>query len=123
MKFMQSTMKKFRLQRSMSQQEMLLQQQFQELVGTVESLRLRRQSLQQVISAEEEKRGRLLEEIQKATQEAEACDNRIKSLVVARDKLDSTITQTETAFEKILENTELLLAITKKTGGEIDEIV
>ncbi|CAB3378103.1 uncharacterized protein LOC135948511 isoform X2 [Cloeon dipterum] len=107
----------------MSQQEMLLQQQFQELVGTVESLRLRRQSLQQVISAEEEKRGRLLEEIQKATQEAEACDNRIKSLVVARDKLDSTITQTETAFEKILENTELLLAITKKTGGEIDEIV
>ncbi|XP_059484870.1 uncharacterized protein LOC132202157 isoform X2 [Neocloeon triangulifer] len=107
----------------MSQRETMLQHQFQELVGTVENLRMRRQSLQQVISAEEEKRTRLMDEIKKATQEAEVCDNRIKSLVAARDKLDTTITQTETAFEKILENTELLLAMTKKTGGEIDEIV
>lgn len=58
-------------------------------------------ALQKVIDAEESKRAKFLDEIKRATEEAEKCDNKIRDLVSAKEKLDSTITQTETAFDKV----------------------
>jgi len=67
----------------------------------VEILRKRRMTLQQVIDVEEAKRTKLMEEIKKATEDAEKCSDRIRDLANARDKLDSTISQTEGAFDKV----------------------
>lgn len=58
-------------------------------------------ALQKVIDAEESKRSKLMDDIKRATEEAEKCDTKIRDLVSAREKLDSTITQTETAFDKV----------------------
>jgi chromosome segregation ATPase len=68
------------------------------VILAVETLRKRRMALQKIIDAEESKRAKFLDEIKKATEEAEKCDNKIRDLVSAKEKLDSTITQTETAL-------------------------
>ena len=92
-----------------------------ELVRCLDELCHRRNDLQKEINKEEKLKSDLefkLHELQKKLDEVNLS---LESKVEAREKYDKTINESETAYMKILESSQVLLNVVKKDAKELEK--
>lgn len=85
-----------------------------ELVTLIEDLKERRTELDRVIKKEEEEKLRLAAEIKALTDRLRLVDESLVKKHAARAEFDKTITETSSAFSKILDSSRLLLSSVKQ---------
>ncbi|CUF10713.1 Hypothetical protein, putative [Bodo saltans] len=85
-----------------------------ELVTLIEDLKERRTELDRVIKKEEDERLRLAAEIKNLTDRLRLVDESLAKKHAARGEFDKTISETSSAFSKILDSSRLLLSSVKQ---------
>ncbi|XP_014475279.1 PREDICTED: Sjoegren syndrome nuclear autoantigen 1 homolog [Dinoponera quadriceps] len=105
----------------MSQHGAALQTYNQELVKCLEKLKLRRTELQAQIESQEEEKNNLQREIEKLSCKLALLNDSLAKRIAVRNEYDRTISDTETAYMKILESSQLLLNMIKKEVISLDQ--
>lgn len=85
-----------------------------ELVTLIEDLKERRTELDRVIKKEEDEKLRLAAEIKNLNDRLRLVDESLAKKHAARSEFDKTISETSTAFSKILDSSRLLLSSVKQ---------
>eukprot|EP00669_Euglena_mutabilis_P008320 TRINITY_DN339_c0_g1_i3.p1 TRINITY_DN339_c0_g1~~TRINITY_DN339_c0_g1_i3.p1 ORF type:complete len:122 (+),score=77.30 TRINITY_DN339_c0_g1_i3:27-368(+) len=96
-----------------------LQNTNNELVKCIEDLRERRAETERLIAKEEEEKARIVHEVQILTDRLKKVDEGLSKKYAARSEYDKAITETESAFCKILESSKTLLHVIKKEGASL----
>ncbi|XP_011254324.1 Sjoegren syndrome nuclear autoantigen 1 homolog isoform X2 [Camponotus floridanus] len=105
----------------MSQHGAALQTYNQELVKCLEEMKLRRAELQAQIVSQEEEKNNLQREIEKMSCKLTHLNDSLAKRIAVRNEYDRTIADTETAYMKILESSQLLLNMIKKEAVSLDQ--
>ena len=105
----------------MSQHGAALQTYNQELVKCLEEMKLRRTELQAEIESQEEEKNHLQREIEKLSYKLTRLNDSLTKKIAVRNEYDRTITDTETAYVKILESSQLLLNMIKREATNLDQ--
>lgn len=105
----------------MSQHGAALQTYNQELVKCLEDMKLRRSALQSQIVSQEEEKSNLQSEIEKMSCKLTHLNDSLAKRIAVRNEYDRTIADTETAYMKILESSQLLLNMIKKEAVTLDQ--
>lgn len=105
----------------MSQHGAALQTYNQELVKCLEEMKLRRAELQSQIESQEEEKNSLQREIEKMSYKLTRLNDSLAKRIAVRNEYDRTIADTETAYMKILESSQLLLNMIKKEATNLDQ--
>ncbi|CAL1684281.1 unnamed protein product [Lasius platythorax] len=105
----------------MSQHGAALQTYNQELVKCLEEMKLRRAELQAQIESQEEEKNNLQHEIEKMSCKLTHLNDSLAKRIAVRNEYDRTIADTETAYMKILESSQLLLNMIKKEAVSLDQ--
>ncbi|CAL7943698.1 microtubule nucleation factor SSNA1 isoform X2 [Xylocopa sonorina] len=105
----------------MSQHGAALQAYNQELVKCLEEMKLRRTELQAEIESQEEEKNHLQREIEKLSYKLTRLNDCLTKRIAVRNEYDRTIADTETAYVKILESSQLLLNMIKREATNLDQ--
>ncbi|XP_017883895.1 Sjoegren syndrome nuclear autoantigen 1 homolog isoform X1 [Ceratina calcarata] len=105
----------------MSQHGAALQSYNQELVKCLEEMKMRRTELQAQIESQEEEKNYLQREIEKLSHKLTRVNDSLTKRIAVRNEYDRTITDTETAYVKILESSQLLLNMIKREATNLDQ--
>ncbi|XP_015604892.1 Sjoegren syndrome nuclear autoantigen 1 homolog [Cephus cinctus] len=105
----------------MSQHGAALQTYNQELVKCLEEMKLRRTELQEQIDSQEEEKNNLQREIEKMSCKLTRLNDSLAKRIAVRNEYDRTIADTETAYMKILESSQLLLNMIKREATSLDQ--
>ncbi|EFN82977.1 Sjoegren syndrome nuclear autoantigen 1 [Harpegnathos saltator] len=105
----------------MSQHGAALQTYNQELVKCLEEMKLRRTELQAQIESQEEEKNNLQREIEKMSCKLTLLNDSLAKRIAVKNEFDRTIADTETAYMKILESSQLLLNMIKKEAVSLDQ--
>ena len=105
----------------MSQHGAALQAYNQELVKCLEEMKLRRTELQAEIELQEEDKNNLQREIEKLSYKLTRLNDGLTKRIAVRNEYDRTIADTETAYIKILESSQLLLNMIKREASNLDQ--
>lgn len=103
----------------MSQQGAALQAYNSELVKCIEDLCTKRDELRRQIAVEEEEKRKLQNDIRVLTERLGKVNESLSRKIVARNEFDRTIAETEAAYMKILESSQLLLNVLKKESHSL----
>ncbi|XP_018303146.1 Sjoegren syndrome nuclear autoantigen 1 homolog isoform X1 [Mycetomoellerius zeteki] len=106
---------------AMSQHGAALQTYNQELVKCLEEMKVRRSELQSQIESQEEEKNNLQREIEKMSCKLTQLNDNLAKRITVRNEYDRTIADTETAYVKILESSQLLLNMIKKEAVSLDQ--
>lgn len=98
----------------MSQQGAVLQSYNNELVKCIEDLCTKRDELQSQILFEEEEKSKLQNDIRILTEKLAKVNESLAKKISSRNEYDKMISDTETAYMKILESSQALLHVLKK---------
>ena len=105
----------------MSQHGAALQAYNQELVKCLEEMKSRRTELQAEIESQEEDKNNLQREIEKLSYKLTRLNDSLTKRIAVRNEYDRTIADTETAYIKILESSQLLLNMIKREASNLDQ--
>ena len=105
----------------MSQHGAALQAYNQELVKYLEEMKSRRTELQAEIESQEEDKNNLQREIEKLSYKLTRLNDSLTKRIAVRNEYDRTIADTETAYIKILESSQLLLNMIKREASNLDQ--
>ncbi|XP_034944783.1 Sjoegren syndrome nuclear autoantigen 1 homolog [Chelonus insularis] len=105
----------------MSQHGAALQTYNQELVKYLEGMKLRRSVLQSRIEIQKEEKNNLQKKIEQMSYQLTCLNDNLEKSLSVRDEYDKIITDTETAYIKILESSQLLLNLTKREATNFDQ--
>ncbi|KAK2576785.1 hypothetical protein KPH14_005428 [Odynerus spinipes] len=105
----------------MSQHGAALQTYNQELVKCLEEMKLRRAELQAQIESQEEEKNNLQREIEKMSYKLTRLNDSLAKRIAVRNEYDRAIADTETAYMKILESSQLLLNMLKREATNLDQ--
>ncbi|KAK0182890.1 hypothetical protein PV327_000977 [Microctonus hyperodae] len=105
----------------MSQHGAALQTYNQELVKCLEAMKMRRSELQAQIDAQEDEKNNLQREIEKMTYKLSRLNDSLEKRINARNEYDRTIADTEAAYMKILESSQILLNMIKREATSLDQ--
>ncbi|XP_031830407.1 microtubule nucleation factor SSNA1 [Nomia melanderi] len=105
----------------MSQHGAALQTYNQELVKCLEDMKIRRTELQTQIEAQEEEKNNLQREIENLSYKLTRLNDSLSKRIAVRNEYDKTIADTETAYIKILESSQLLLNMIKREATKLDQ--
>ncbi|XP_063985198.1 microtubule nucleation factor SSNA1-like [Diachasmimorpha longicaudata] len=105
----------------MSQHGAALQTYNQELVKCLENMKLRRAELQTEIETQEEEKSNLQREIEKMSYKLTRINDSLGKRIAVRNEYDRTIADTESAYMKILESSQLLLNMIKREATTLDQ--
>ncbi|KAF7993268.1 hypothetical protein HCN44_006328 [Aphidius gifuensis] len=105
----------------MSQHGAALQTYNQELVKYLEDMKQRRAELQKQIDLQEEDKITLEKEIEKMSTKLIRITDCLGKRISVRNEYDKTITETEAAYTKILESSQLLLNMLKREASVLHE--
>ncbi|XP_033210361.1 Sjoegren syndrome nuclear autoantigen 1 homolog isoform X2 [Belonocnema kinseyi] len=83
-------------------------------------MKMRRMDLQAQIDAEEEEKNNLQREIEKMSYKLTRLNDSLSKRIAVRNEYDRTIADTETAYVKILESSQLLLNMLKREASSLD---
>ncbi|CAF1152222.1 unnamed protein product [Adineta steineri] len=103
----------------MSQQGAALQNYNNELVKCIEDLCGKRDELQRQILIEEEDKHKLENEIRLASEKLARINENLAKKITARTEFDRTISETESAYMKILESSQTLLNVLKRESNSL----
>lgn len=103
----------------MSQQGAALQTYNNELVKCLEELCERRGLLQREIDEEEREKKALEAKMAELRSRLDRADQSLRQKLAARDKFDKTIAESEQAYCKILESSQVLLSVVKKDSKSL----
>ncbi|XP_018356821.1 PREDICTED: Sjoegren syndrome nuclear autoantigen 1 homolog isoform X3 [Trachymyrmex septentrionalis] len=84
-------------------------------------MKLKRSQLQSLIQSQEEEKNNLQIEIEKMSHQLTYLNDSLTKKIAIRNEFDRAITETETAFIKILESSEILLNMLKKESVSLDQ--
>ncbi|XP_075246557.1 LOW QUALITY PROTEIN: microtubule nucleation factor SSNA1-like [Convolutriloba macropyga] len=101
----------------MSQQGAALQSYNNELVKCIEELCTKRDELQKQILVEEEEKSKLQNDIRLLSEKLAKLNEGLAKKIAARNEFDRTIQETEAAYIKILESSQVLLNVLKKESA------
>ncbi|XP_065186881.1 microtubule nucleation factor SSNA1-like isoform X1 [Sycon ciliatum] len=102
----------------MSQSGAALQEYNNELVKCIEDLCTKRDELHRQILIEEEEKAKIQHDIRILTERLAKVNESLAKKMAARNDYDRTVSETETAYMKILESSQSLLKVLKKeTSG------
>ncbi|XP_018356818.1 PREDICTED: Sjoegren syndrome nuclear autoantigen 1 homolog isoform X1 [Trachymyrmex septentrionalis] len=87
----------------------------------LEEMKLKRSQLQSLIQSQEEEKNNLQIEIEKMSHQLTYLNDSLTKKIAIRNEFDRAITETETAFIKILESSEILLNMLKKESVSLDQ--
>jgi len=96
-----------------------LQNTNNELVKCIEDLRERRAETDRLVAKEEEEKARIVHELQILTDRLKRIDDSLSKKYATRSEYDKAITETESAFCKILESSKTLLHVIKKESTSL----
>ncbi|KAG5322632.1 SSNA1 protein, partial [Pseudoatta argentina] len=105
----------------MSQHGAALQTYNQELVKCLEEMKVRRFELQAQIESQEKEKNNLQREIEKMSCKLTQLNDSLTKRITIRNEYDRTIADTEAAYVKILESSQLLLNMIKKEAVSLDQ--
>ncbi|XP_048265361.1 microtubule nucleation factor SSNA1-like isoform X1 [Bombus affinis] len=88
---------------------------------SLEEMKLRRTELQAEIESQEEEKNHLQREIEKLSYKLTRLNDSLTKKIAVRNEYDRTITDTETAYVKILESSQLLLNMIKREATNLDQ--
>ncbi|KAL2735602.1 Sjoegren syndrome nuclear autoantigen 1 isoform X1 [Vespula squamosa] len=94
---------------------------FLKLFQGLEEMKLRRSELQTQIESQEEEKNNLQREIEKMSHKLTRLNDSLAKRVAVRNEYDRTIADTETAYMKILESSQLLLNMIKREATNLDQ--
>ncbi|XP_015517201.1 microtubule nucleation factor SSNA1-like [Neodiprion pinetum] len=92
-----------------------------ELMKCVEELKVTRNNIQSQIEAEEEEKNNLQKEVERMTYRIGQLNESLTKKAAARTDYDRTIQETESAYTKILESSQLLLNMVKREATCLDQ--
>nr|CAD7588246.1 unnamed protein product [Timema genevievae] len=98
----------------MSQQGAALQNYNQELVKSLEELKNKRSSLQAAIEQQENDKSLLQREIEKMHYRLTQINESLAKKIATRTEYDQTIAETEAAYTKIIESSQVLLNMIRR---------
>ena len=98
----------------MTQQGAVLQSYNNELVKCIEDLCSKRDDLHRQITTEEDERNKVQNDIRILTERLAKINESLSRKLAARNEYDRTISETEAAYMKIIENSQSLLHVLKK---------
>ncbi|XP_076661734.1 microtubule nucleation factor SSNA1 isoform X1 [Halictus rubicundus] len=105
----------------MSQHGAALQTYNQELVKCLEDMKSKRSELQIQIDSQEDEKNNLQREIEKLSYKLTRLNDSLSQRIAVRNEYDRTIADTETAYIKILESSQLLLNMIKREATNLDQ--
>ncbi|XP_066586333.1 microtubule nucleation factor SSNA1-like isoform X2 [Prorops nasuta] len=105
----------------MSQHGATLQTYNQELVKCLEDMKLRRSELQTQIDSQEDEKNSLQKEIEKMSLRLARINESLSKRIAIRNDYDRAIAETEQAYMKILESSQILLNMVKKEASCLDQ--
>ncbi|XP_054015172.1 microtubule nucleation factor SSNA1-like [Hylaeus anthracinus] len=105
----------------MSQHGAALQAYNQELVKCLEEMKSNRTELQAQIESQEEEKNNLQREIESLSYKLTRLNDSLTRKIAVRNEYDRTISDTETAYIKILESSQLLLNMIKREASNLDQ--
>ncbi|XP_069698589.1 microtubule nucleation factor SSNA1-like [Periplaneta americana] len=105
----------------MSQQGAALQTYNQELVKAIEDMKRRRSELQQLIDQQEEEKTVLQREIEAMSYRLAQINGSLSKKIAARTEYDRTISETEAAYSKILESSQVLLNMVRREATCLEQ--
>ncbi|XP_015178552.1 PREDICTED: Sjoegren syndrome nuclear autoantigen 1 homolog isoform X1 [Polistes dominula] len=94
---------------------------FLKLFQGLEEMKLKRAELQSQIESQEEEKNNLQREIEKMSHKLTRLNDSLAKRVAVRNEYDRTIAETETAYMKILESSQLLLNMIKREATNLDQ--
>ncbi|KAI4493762.1 PREDICTED: Sjoegren syndrome nuclear autoantigen 1 homolog isoform X1 [Polistes canadensis] len=94
---------------------------FLKLFQGLEEMKLKRAELQTQIDSQEEEKNNLQREIEKMSHKLTRLNDSLAKRVAVRNEYDRTIAETETAYMKILESSQLLLNMIKREATNLDQ--
>ncbi|KYN12628.1 Sjoegren syndrome nuclear autoantigen 1 like protein [Trachymyrmex cornetzi] len=87
----------------------------------LEEMKVRRFELQAQIESQEEEKNNLQREIEKMSCKLTQLNDSLAKRITVRNEYDRTIADTEAAYVKILESSQLLLNMIKKEAVSLDQ--
>ncbi|KYM96222.1 Sjoegren syndrome nuclear autoantigen 1 like protein, partial [Cyphomyrmex costatus] len=87
----------------------------------LEEMKIRRSELQAQIESQEEEKNNLQREIEKMSCKLTQLNDSLAKRITVRNEYDRTIADTEAAYVKILESSQLLLNMIKKEAVSLDQ--
>eukprot|EP00999_Lentomonas_sp_LEN2_P001552 NODE_2611_length_535_cov_69.100490_g2561_i0.p1 GENE.NODE_2611_length_535_cov_69.100490_g2561_i0~~NODE_2611_length_535_cov_69.100490_g2561_i0.p1 ORF type:complete len:110 (-),score=22.89 NODE_2611_length_535_cov_69.100490_g2561_i0:106-435(-) len=96
-----------------------LQNTNNELVKCIEELRDKREESNRVIMKEEEEKARIVNEIHLLTERLNQIDEHLNGKYAGRAEYDKAISETETAFSKIVDSSKTLLHVLKRESTSL----
>ncbi|XP_018048871.1 PREDICTED: Sjoegren syndrome nuclear autoantigen 1 homolog isoform X1 [Atta colombica] len=87
----------------------------------LEEMKVRRFELQSQIESQEEEKNNLQREIEKMSCKLTQLNDSLAKRITVRNEYDRTIADTEAAYVKILESSQLLLNMIKKEAVSLDQ--
>ncbi|XP_072286380.1 microtubule nucleation factor SSNA1 [Pyxicephalus adspersus] len=103
----------------MSQQGAALQTYNNELVKCIEDLCGKRDELNRQIQLEEEEKNKLQNDIRILTEKLSRVNESLAKKMASRKEFDKTISETQAAYMKILESSQILLNVLKREAGNL----
>ncbi|KAK2576784.1 hypothetical protein KPH14_005428 [Odynerus spinipes] len=94
---------------------------FVKLFQGLEEMKLRRAELQAQIESQEEEKNNLQREIEKMSYKLTRLNDSLAKRIAVRNEYDRAIADTETAYMKILESSQLLLNMLKREATNLDQ--
>ncbi|XP_011049806.1 PREDICTED: Sjoegren syndrome nuclear autoantigen 1 homolog isoform X2 [Acromyrmex echinatior] len=91
------------------------------LCKRLEEMKVRRFELQAQIESQEEEKNNLQREIEKMSCKLTQLNDSLTKRITIRNEYDRTIADTEAAYVKILESSQLLLNMIKKEAVSLDQ--
>merc|ERR1712070_941921 len=96
-----------------------LQNYDNELVGCIEELREKREELNRSIAADEEEKAKIQNDLRILTEQLSRINDNLARKIASRTEYDKTITETEAAYQKILESSQTLLHVLKRESTNL----
>merc|ERR1712110_825658 len=96
-----------------------LQNYNSELVRCIEELREKREELNKSIAADEEEKAKIQNDLRILTERLSRINDNLARKIASRTEYDKTITETEAAYQKILESSQTLLHVLKRESTNL----
>ncbi|XP_021933314.1 Sjoegren syndrome nuclear autoantigen 1 homolog isoform X2 [Zootermopsis nevadensis] len=108
---------------NMAQQGAALQICNLELVKGIEHMKRKCSELQQLIDEQEEEKATLQREIEKMSYKLTQLNDSLSRKVAAKREYDRTISETEVAYSKILESSQVLLNMVQREASCLEHVM
>eukprot|EP00326_Haptolina_ericina_P020846 CAMPEP_0181201488 /NCGR_PEP_ID=MMETSP1096-20121128/18335_1 /TAXON_ID=156174 ORGANISM="Chrysochromulina ericina, Strain CCMP281" /NCGR_SAMPLE_ID=MMETSP1096 /ASSEMBLY_ACC=CAM_ASM_000453 /LENGTH=111 /DNA_ID=CAMNT_0023291937 /DNA_START=55 /DNA_END=390 /DNA_ORIENTATION=+ len=103
----------------MAQEGGTLQNYNSELVKCIEDLREKREELNKSIASDEEEKAKIQNDLRILTERLSRINDNLARKIASRTEYDKTITETESAYQKILESSQTLLHVLKRESTNL----